>query len=126
MWLLGSARAIPRNYYHVVLNDAQLDVFGAVANYSRVVTSAGSFGTLLTDVDFTLSDRMSSYWSNFAVSGDPNGKGLPAWTPYDPTNEPYLELGDTIQTKRHLLKPQLDFLEQAGERLRRPTSQPQN
>jgi len=86
------------------------------------------FGTLrnrpwpFTEVDFTLSDRMSRYWSNFAISGDPNGKGLPAWTSYDPTNEPYLELGDTIQTKRHLLKPQLDFLEHAQQQ-RRSTSQ---
>ncbi|GLU45442.1 carboxylesterase/lipase family protein [Allomuricauda sp. NBRC 101325] len=28
-------------------------------------------------------DQMSSYWVNFAKSGDPNGKGLPNWKPYN-------------------------------------------
>jgi para-nitrobenzyl esterase len=69
-----------------------------------------------TDVDRRLADQMSSYWVNFATSGDPNGSGLPKWTPYDLQNEPYLELGDTVQIKNHLLKPQLDFLEQQLQR----------
>jgi len=30
-------------------------------------------------VDFKLADLMSSYWVNFITSGNPNGKGLPAW-----------------------------------------------
>ena len=69
-----------------------------------------------TDVDRRLADEMSSYWVNFATGGDPNGKGLPKWTPYDPANEPYLELGDVVQSKNHLLKAQLDFLESFQQR----------
>jgi para-nitrobenzyl esterase len=65
-----------------------------------------------TDIDVTLADRMASYWVNFATTGDPNGNGLPKWPAYDTGAEPYLELGDTVQAKNHLLKPQLDFLEQ--------------
>ena len=80
------------------------------------------FGTLrnrnwpFTAVDDKLSDQMSSYWVNFATGGDPNGKGLEKWTPYDQTNEPYMELGDTVQTKQHLLKAQLDFLDSFQQR----------
>ncbi len=80
------------------------------------------FGTLrnrnwpFTPVDDRLSDQMSSYWVNFATSGDPNGKGLEKWMPYDRSTEPYLELGDTVQTKNHLLQPQLDFLERFQQR----------
>ena len=69
-----------------------------------------------TDTDKRLADQMSSYWVNFATTGDPNGKGLPAWTPYDQRTEPYLDLGDAVQVRNHLLKAQLDFLEQAQQR----------
>ena len=69
-----------------------------------------------TDADRRLADQMSSYWVNFATTGDPNGRGLPTWSPYDPGAEPYMDLGDTVQPKSHLLKAQLDFLEQLQER----------
>ena len=68
------------------------------------------------DVDFKLSELMTSYWVNFATTGDPNGKGLPRWTPYDQNAEPYLDFGDQVQLRNHLLKEQLDFLEQFQRR----------
>lgn len=33
-----------------------------------------------TDADHKIADMMSSYWVNFATTGDPNGKGLPRWS----------------------------------------------
>jgi para-nitrobenzyl esterase len=68
-----------------------------------------------TDADRTLSNAMSSYWVNFATSGNPNGNGLPVWGAYDLDSEPYLELGTPIHGKHRLLKTQLDFLEKARE-----------
>jgi hypothetical protein len=53
---------------------------------------------------------------NFATTGDPNGRGLPKWTPYNFETEDYLDFGDTVQLRNHLLKAQLDFIEQFQKR----------
>ena len=52
---------------------------------------------LWTDVDRALADAMSSYWVNFATSGDPNGAGLPVWPALQPTAHERLILGPKIE-----------------------------
>jgi para-nitrobenzyl esterase len=42
--------------------------------------------------DFDLSDQMSSYWSNFAKTGDPNRPGLPNWPKYDEKHHEVMHL----------------------------------
>lgn len=71
---------------------------------------------LLQENDSKLADMMSTYWVNFAKSGNPNGAGLPKWTAYDKQSEPYMDFGDPVQVRNHLLKSQLDFLEQFQRR----------
>jgi len=46
------------------------------------------------DWDRQLSDLMSSYWLNFARTGDPNGAGLPSWTAFHPENDATMIFGD--------------------------------
>jgi para-nitrobenzyl esterase len=36
-----------------------------------------------TTADTELASMKSSYWVNFAAKGNPNGKGLRVWTPYN-------------------------------------------
>jgi para-nitrobenzyl esterase len=62
------------------------------------------------DADRKLSDAMSSYWVNFATTGNPNGKGLPVWTKYDENKDVALGLGDEIQPIPVPNKAGLDFL----------------
>ena len=47
----------------------------------------------LTEDDALLSQEMSAYWANFAKNLDPNGKGLPQWTPYTLESKKRLRLG---------------------------------
>ncbi len=50
-----------------------------------------------TDVDRMLELAMSSYWLNFARTGDPNGPGLPPWPELNPTTPQVLQFGNEIE-----------------------------
>lgn len=51
------------------------------------------FGTLaskklpFTPDDYKLSERMQTYWTNFAKTGNPNGKDLPQWPQYTKSDD---------------------------------------
>jgi MYXO-CTERM domain-containing protein len=40
VWMLGAGRAIPRNYYHTVINEALLDWSNGAQNYNDVIIAA--------------------------------------------------------------------------------------
>ncbi len=46
--------------------------------------------------DRKVADEMSSYWVNFARSGNPNGEGLPLWPEFTNTDSKVIYLGDPI------------------------------
>ena len=48
-------------------------------------------------IDAKLAEAMSSYWAQFAATGDPNREGLPPWPSYDRESDRYLELGEEIE-----------------------------
>jgi len=63
------------------------------------------------EVDRRLENTISTYWVNFAKTGNPNGTGLPTWEAYDKTTGKIMVLGDKVGTKAGLLKKEFDFLE---------------
>lgn len=57
------------------------DRFGAFhsSEVPYVLNTLDSADRPFTDADRAIAAMMSSYWANFAATGDPNGAGLPRW-----------------------------------------------
>ena len=53
--------------------------------------NVGVVGVGWDDRDRELSEELSSYWVNFARTGNPNGDRLPEWPAYDETGEQAIE-----------------------------------
>jgi para-nitrobenzyl esterase len=62
-------------------------------------------------LDRDLENIMSSYWVNFAKTGNPNGGNLPEWKSYDKKTGNVLVLEDKTEVKPAFLKKEFDFLE---------------
>lgn len=67
-----------------------------------------------TEVDFKLEEAMSSYWVNFAKTGDPNGEGLPAWPAFKENNPQIVELGDEVKAAPLPYSEQLKLMDQVN------------
>ncbi len=63
------------------------------------------------DADRKLSDAITSYWVNFAATGNPNGEGLARWPVYDAHTDPAIEFGDQIGVRSAINKAGLDFFD---------------
>jgi para-nitrobenzyl esterase len=63
-----------------------------------------------TDKDRSIADMMSSYWANFAATGNPNGKGLPEWPALDRDSPVVMEVGDHFALMPPVEKSRADFI----------------
>jgi para-nitrobenzyl esterase len=63
-------------------------------------------------IDIDLENTLSTYWVNFAKTGDPNGGKLPEWKPYEKEYGNIMILGDQITLKAGHLQKELAFMEQ--------------
>ena len=66
-----------------------------------------------TQTDWDLENKISSYWVNFAKTGNPNGNGLPEWKSYNKKTGNILEFGDKVFLQEAPFKKEFDFLESA-------------
>ena len=63
-----------------------------------------------TKADFELADQMSSYWSNFAKTGNPNGAALLNWPVYTKETKQIIQLDTKSQVVRLPTEQKLNVL----------------
>jgi para-nitrobenzyl esterase len=69
--------------------------------------------------DRKLSDAMTTYWSNFARNGDPNGSNLPNWPRYDGNGGRVLHLDETIYDAAETNRQRYEAIDAFVEKERR-------
>ena len=79
-------------------DDGKLGAFHAME--ISYVFGSDFLSPLSRDSDRKLSDIMMSYWTNFAASGNPNGKGLPEWSTYNSNADQWMEFNDQVGMAR--------------------------
>jgi para-nitrobenzyl esterase len=62
-------------------------------------------------IDWALTDIMVAYWTQFAMTGDPNGADLPNWPNFDPRRDVHQDLGDEVRTATGLQRDLCDALD---------------
>jgi para-nitrobenzyl esterase len=85
------------------------------------------FGTLKSDIkapwepiDFTISDQMMAFWSNFAKRGNPSGAGVAPWPAYSAaTGHQVMHIGPTSHAAPDALRPRYLFLDRVAEATRK-------
>jgi para-nitrobenzyl esterase len=70
-----------------------------------------------TDQDRQVADTMSSYWVNFARTGDPNSKGLAKWVAYDDKSKTPMVFGNAPEGAQAPREDRLAFYQSYFDKL---------
>lgn len=105
----GTGKAYLYLFNHVPPGEPNYGAFHS-AEFGYALHTLKFWDRPFTEIDYKLEETMSSYWMNFAKTGDPNGEGLPVWPTFDDNNPELIELGDVVKAIPLPYKEQLQFL----------------
>jgi para-nitrobenzyl esterase len=60
--------------------------------------------------DIRMADLIQTYWTNFAKTGDPNGRGAPVWPSFD-SREHVLDMADTVRAVELPLRREYELMD---------------
>ena len=107
----GKNKAYLYYFTHVPLQHPNKPDYGAFhsAEFGYALHTLKHWDRPFTETDRTLEDQMSSYWVNFAKTGNPNGKNLPEWKPFNTQTYQTMIFGDKPQPETLPSKAQMEF-----------------
>ncbi len=131
LWALLHARAgrSPAYYYHF----SRVPPRPLVGNSGDIGHALGAFHTAeipyvfdhlaardwpWQETDRRLAATMSSYWVNFAATGNPNGAGLPTWPGFDEAAQKVMIFGDETRVGTHPAAARIAFWQAHDQRPR--------
>lgn len=83
-------------------------------------TVESKYGAQLTSEDETIAQQTNKYWANFAITGDPNGAGLPTWPRYSTADELLIIQASGPTAERDPWKVRLDLVQKLAENKGKP------
>jgi len=108
-------------YTHVLdgPDDTGFDLPGLRASHGMedlfIWNSFASWAYTPSPAERQLSAVLTSYWTNFAKYGDPNGRGLVAWPRYEPDSERILNLDTPVHAEGAYHGEQCDLIDRVHD-----------
>jgi para-nitrobenzyl esterase len=102
-WALDRAKTAKTNaftyFWTHTLPGPDADQYGAfhTSEVPYVLNTLSMSSRPFTAKDREIADTLSSYWANFVATGNPNGKGLPAWPAVSKDAAQTMEVGDAFR-----------------------------
>lgn len=106
----GKNKAYLYYFSHVPPGEPNYGAFHS-AEFGYALNTLKLWDRPFTEIDYNLAGLMSSYWVNFARSGNPNGEGLPEWPAFDPFSPQIIEFGDEVKPVPIPFREQLEFFD---------------
>jgi carboxylesterase type B len=102
LWAMARAKtaktAVYTYFWDHTLPGPDADKYGAfhTSEVPYVLNTLNMSDRPFTDTDRTIAETLSTYWVNFAATGNPNGKGLTHWPSVSEKPAYTMELGDKM------------------------------